>query len=422
MHLEQLVNSRTAELRAEIETREEVEASLRQARAELEDRVRERTAELRDSEQRFRTFVDHAADAFFVLDLEESTVFDVNREACESLGYTRDELIGKTASLFDVDMNRTAVESIAERAAGGETVFDTHWHRRKDGSLFPVEVHTSVLWYCGRRFLLKMARDITDRLRAEEERQKLRELEAEIAHINRVSMMGELAASIAHEVNQPLTGIVSNGSACLRWLAGDRPDVDGVREAVRDIVRDGKRAGEVIARIRALTKRTAPPKEQLDLNDTVREVLALVGDEARRQRVVVRTQFAHDLSPVSGDRVQLQQVLLNLIMNAIEAMSGVEERPRELIITTQNIETEQVQVSVQDSGPGLDPNTAARIFEPFYTTRASGMGMGLSICRSIIQNHRGRLWASANSGPGASFHFSLPKCHEKGAHAGVAGV
>ena len=175
-----------------------------------------------------------------------------------------------------------------------------------------------------------------------------------------MSMMGELAASIAHEVNQPLSGIVSNGSACLRWLAGDPPDVEEVREAVRDIVRDGKRAGEVIARIRALTKRAAPPREKLDLNDTVREVLVLVGDKAKRQGVMIRTKFADDLSPVSGDRVQLQQVMLNLIMNAIEAMSGVEERPRELIITTRNIDADQVQVSVEDSGPGLDPNTAGK--------------------------------------------------------------
>ena len=200
--------------------------------------------------------------------------------------------------------------------------------------------------------------DVTDRKRAEEERERLRQLEADLAHINRVSMMGELAASIAHEVNQPLSGIVSNGSACLRWLAGDPPNVEEVREAVGDIVRDGKRAGEVIARIRALTKRTAPPREKLDLNDTVREVLALVGDEAKRNSVMIRTQFADDLSPVSGDRVQLQQVVLNLIMNAIEAMSGVEDRPRELIITTRNIDADQVQVSVEDSGTGLDPKTA----------------------------------------------------------------
>jgi PAS domain S-box-containing protein len=420
--LEQLVDSRTVELRSEIKAREEVETSLRQARAELEDRVHERTAELRESEQRFRTFVDHAADALFVLDLEKGSVFDVNREACESLGCTREELIGKTTLAFDVDVDRAAMESIAERAAEGETVFDTHWHRRKDGSVFPVEVHTSLVWYGGRRFLLKMARDITDRKRAEEERQRLRELEADLAHINRVSMMGELAASIAHEVNQPLTGIVSNGSACLRFLTGDAPNLDEARDAVRDIVRDGKRAGEVIARIRALTKRTAPPREELDLNDIVREVLALVGDEAKKKSVIIKTHIAADLSPISGDRVQLQQVVLNLAMNGIEAMSEVDDRARELAITTRNLESDQVAASVEDSGPGLDPNAASKIFDPFYTTKASGMGMGLSISRSILQNHGGRLWATARDGPGTIFHFSLPKYHEQGSHAGIGGV
>jgi signal transduction histidine kinase len=263
--------------------------------------------------------------------------------------------------------------------------------------------------------------DIEDRKRGEEARERLHELEADLAHINRVSMMGELAASIAHEVNQPLSGIVSNGSACIRWLAGDSPNVEEVREAVCDIVRDGKRAGEVIARIRALTKRTELPRGKVDLNELIREVLALAGDQAKRQRAVVRTYFASDLSPVSGDRVQLQQVVLNLVLNALEAMSSLEDRERELVITTRNLDGDQVQVSVEDSGPGLDPGATSKIFEPFYTTKASGMGMGLSISRSILQNHRGRLWATANKGPGASFHFSLPKCQEE-AHAGVVGV
>jgi signal transduction histidine kinase len=240
--------------------------------------------------------------------------------------------------------------------------------------------------------------------------------------MNRVNMMGELAASIAHEVNQPLSGIVSNAGACLRWLAGDKPDVEEVREAVRDIARDGKRAGEVIARIRSLTKRTALPREILDLNETIREVLAIVGDEAKRKGVVVRTQFADDLSPVSGDRVQLQQVLLNLVMNAIEAISNVGERTRQLVITTRNIDQDRVQVTVEDSGVGLDPNTMARIFEPFFTTKSGGMGMGLSISRSIVQNHGGRLWATANDGPGTSFHFTLPGDRREGQNGRVEAV
>ena len=264
--------------------------------------------------------------------------------------------------------------------------------------------------------------DITERKRAEEERTRLRQLEADLAHINRVSMMGELAASIAHEVNQPLSGVVSNASACLRWLAGDAPNMEEAREATRRIVRDGKRAGEMIARIRALTKKTEAPREQLDLNETIREVLALVGDEAKRNSVMIRTRFADDVFPVSGDQVQLQQVVLNLVMNGIEAMSSVGERARELVITTRNLDPDQVQVTVEDSGTGLDPNTIAKIFDPFYTTKPGGMGMGLSICRSILQAHGGRLWATAKDGPGTAFHFTLPKYHEEESNAGATAV
>jgi PAS domain S-box-containing protein len=378
---------------------------------------------LRESETRFRTFVDHAAEAFFMLDFEKGTVLDVNRPACESLGYTREELIGMTPIDFDVNLDRPTLESMAERTAAGETVFfDRHWHRRKDGTLFPVEVHTSLFWHGGRRLLLKVAKDISDRLRAEQQRDRLRQLEADLAHINRVSMMGELAASVAHEVNQPLSGVVSNASAGLRWLAADVPNLEEAREGLRRIVRDGKRAGEVIARIRALTRKAATPTEKLDLNETIGEVLALIGDEARRKSVIVRTQFADDLSPVSGDRVQLQQVVLNLVMNAIEAMSVIDERARELAISTRSIDPGQVQVTVQDSGTGIDPQTIDRIFDSFYTTKPGGMGMGLSICRSILQAHGGRIWTMASDGRGTIFHFTLPKYHEEGSNAEVAGI
>ena len=252
--------------------------------------------------------------------------------------------------------------------------------------------------------------DIEDR---KQQRERVRQLEADLAHINRVSMMGELAASIAHEVNQPLSGIVSNGSACLRWLASAAPDMEEIREALGDMVRDGKRAGAVIARIRALTRRAEMPSEKLDMNETIIEVLALVGDETKKRQVAVKTQFANDLSPVSGDRVQLQQVVLNVVMNAMEAMSGVDQSRREIVITTQNTDADQVVVSVQDSGMGLDPNAAMKVFEPFYTTKSGGMGMGLSISRSIIQSHGGRLWATSNEGSGATFHFTLPKCRQE---------
>ena len=372
---------------------------------------------LRESETRFRTFVDHTADAFFMLDFEDGTIIDVNRPACESLGCSREDLIGKTPLAFDVDLDRATFESIADRAAAGETVFfDRHRHRRKDGSTFPVEVHTSVFHHGGRRFLLKVARDISDRLRAEEQRDKLRQLEADLAHMNRVSMLGELTASIAHEINQPLSGVVSNGSACLRWLAGDTPNMEEARETARRIVRDGKRAGEVIARIRALTKKTEACREKVDLNGVIREVLALVGDEATKNRVAIRTGFANDIFLVLGDRVQLQQVVLNLVMNGIEAMSSAGVQARELAITTRNVDSDQVQVTVQDSGKGLDPDTMPKIFDPFFSTKPSGMGMGLSISRSILQAHGGQLWAAANDGPGMSFHFTLPR-YDESSHA-----
>ncbi len=371
---------------------------------------------LRESELRFRTFVDHAADALFVQDEERHKVLDVNRQACESLGYTREELIGMVPHDFDPGADAALLRWIQERLEAGEvSTFETR-HRRKDGTVFPVEVRVRPFQHGGSRLHLALARDISERKRAEEQREKLRQLEADLAHINRVSMMGELTASIAHEVNQPLSGVVSNASACLRWLAGDAPNLEEAREAARRIVRDGKRAAEVVARVRALTKRAAAFREKLDLNETIREVLAIVGDEAKKNRVLIRTEFASDVFPVSGDRVQLQQVVLNLVMNGIEAMGSVLEQVRELAITTRNTDSDQVQVTVQDSGKGLDPDTMPKVFEPFYTTKPSGMGMGLSISRSILQAHGGQLWAAANDGPGTSFHFKLPR-YEEESHA-----
>jgi len=271
----------------------------------------------------------------------------------------------------------------------------------------------------GRPLFIGALQDVTESKLAEEALNKTR---SELAHVARVTTLNTLTASIAHEVNQPLTGIVSNASACLRWLAGDVPNIEEVREAISDIVRDGKRAGAVVARIRALTRRAEMSREKLDLNETIGEVLAIIRDEAKRKRVTVRTQFANELSLVSGDRVQLQQVVLNLVMNAIEAMSSIGERPRELVIMTWNIDTDHVQAAVEDSGIGLDPNTRDKIFDSFYTTKPGGMGMGLSICRSILQAHGGRLWATAKDGPGTSFHFILPRYYGEEANAAVAGA
>jgi len=262
--------------------------------------------------------------------------------------------------------------------------------------------------------------DITECKRAEEERDRLRQFESDLAHLNRVSMMGELAASIAHEVNQPLSGVVSNASAGLRWLAGETPNLEEAREGLRRIVRDGKRAGEVIARIRALTRRTAAATEKLDANEIIDEVLPLVRDEAKKKSVTIQTRFANVLAPIAGDRVQLQQVVLNLVINAMEAMSSINERARELVITTSNMEPDQVQVTVEDSGIGIDPEKLEKIFDSFYTTKPGGMGMGLSISRSILQAHGGRLWAARKDGCGTMFHFTLPRYKEEGVNADAA--
>ena len=247
--------------------------------------------------------------------------------------------------------------------------------------------------------------DITERKQTEEE---LREAQVELAHVTRVMTMGELAASIAHEVNQPLAAIVTNANACLRWLAGESPNLDEARETARHIVRDGNRAGDVIGRIRTLVRKTATEKELLDMNQVIREVVALAEGEVRRNGVALRTELAGDLPLILGDRVELQQVVLNLIMNAIEAMSAIGDRPRDLVIRTQRGEVDQVRVTVQDSGIGLDPQFMGQIFDAFYTTKSQGMGMGLAISRSIIAAHGGRLWAVPNDGPGMTFEFALP--------------
>lgn len=226
--------------------------------------------------------------------------------------------------------------------------------------------------------------------------------------MNRVSALGELSSSIAHEVNQPLTGITSNGSACLRWLATDVPNLEEVRGGLRDIVRDGKRAGEIIARIRGLAKKAPPTQTTLDLNETVREVLALVAEDIKRKNLALTTEFAEHLAPVLGDRVQLQQVVLNLVVNAIDAMSNTTSK--QLVVATCNDEAGLARVVVQDTGTGLDPNAIEKIFEPFYSTKPGGMGMGLSISRSIVEYHGGILWATANQGTGTSIQFTIPQC------------
>ena len=227
--------------------------------------------------------------------------------------------------------------------------------------------------------------------------------------MGRVSTLGALTASIAHEVNQPLAGIITNASTSLLMLADDPPDIDGALDSAQRTIRDANRASEVIARLRALFKKTTTANESLDLNEATREVLALSMSELQRGQVIVRTELANDLLPVTGDRVQLQQVVLNLVLNAAEAMSAIEDRPRLLVVRTERDESDHVRLTVCDTGPGFDPQSANRLFETFYTTKRDGMGIGLSISRSIIERHQGRLWAAPSDGPGATFAFSIPR-------------
>jgi len=257
---------------------------------------------------------------------------------------------------------------------------------------------------------IAVVQDVTARRLSEEALDKAR---AQLAHVARVTSLGVLTASIAHELNQPLSGIITNGNTCLRMLAADPPDVDGAQETARRTIRDGNRASEMISRLRALFGRKDTTRESVDLNEATGEVIALSLSELQRNRVMVRTELANDLPPVMGDRVQLQQVILNLFLNASDAMSSVDDRPRHLVIKTERDEGDRVRLTVQDAGIGLDPDHVKDLFQPFYTTKRGGMGIGLSVSRSIVESHHGRLWATPNDGPGASFSFSI-SCAQEG--------
>jgi PAS domain S-box-containing protein len=249
-------------------------------------------------------------------------------------------------------------------------------------------------------------KDVTERKQSEN---ALNEMRSELAHAARVATVGALTASIAHEINQPLSGIITNASTSLLMLADEPPDIAGAIETAQRTIRDANRASEVIARLRALFRKTTTASESLDLNEAGREVLALSLSELQKAQVIVRTELASDLPLVTGDRVQLQQVILNLVLNAAEAMSAIEDRPRQLLIRTERDEDDHVRLTVRDTGPGFDPQSLTRLFETFYTTKREGMGIGLSISRSIIERHQGRLWAAGHDGPGATFAFSIPR-------------
>ena len=254
--------------------------------------------------------------------------------------------------------------------------------------------------------------DLTEQKRAQERlrasERNLQQAQAELAHVNRVTTMGQLTASISHEVMQPIAAGITNARTGLRCLGSRPPDLEEVRQALDRIVNEGSRAADIIDRIRSLIKKAPPRKDDLKINEAILEVIALTRGEVEKHGVSVQTQLTEGLPLIQADRVQLQQVIINLIINAIEAMSGVGKRSRPLLISTGQEASGGVLVSVQDSGAGLDVRGSDRLFDAFYTTKPGGMGMGLSICRSIIEAHGGRIWASRNAGPGATFQFSLP--------------
>jgi PAS domain S-box-containing protein len=337
----------------------------------------------------------------------DGQILEANDAFLHLVGYGREELVAGRVSWREITpdaWHAADAQALAELAATGSCPPFEKEYVHKDGSRVPVLVGAAV--FEGRQdegvaFVL----DLTERKRAED---ALSQAQMELAHVTRVTTLGELTASIAHEVNQPLTAIVTNGEVCLRWLGSAESRVEEIREALHEIVRDGNRASEVLARIRALVKRTAPVKARLHINDVIQEVLTLVQGELRRQAVAVVLALAADLPPVLADRIQLQQVLLNLVVNAIEAMRTDATPAAVLHIRTELCPPEAVLVAVQDAGVGLDPQALERLFETFYTTKPDGLGMGLPISRSIIAAHGGHLWATAQAGGGATFQFTLP--------------
>jgi len=379
---------------------------------DIEDRKLAEVA-LREGEQRFRDFAETASDWFWETG-PDHLVIRVS-EHLNAVGIVPSRLTG--VARWDI---ATDVESEPEKWRLHRATLDAHLPFRDfvytvKGAGSPVYVRTSGKPFHDARGKFLGYRgtgtDITATIRANHAEEALRKAQAELAHVTRVTTLGEMTASIAHEVSQPLAAVLANAEACLRWL--DRgPDLDAARRSVEWIIDDGNRASEVIRRVRALVNKTGIEKASLDVNDVVKETIALVQLELISHHVSLQMQLAPALPPILGDRVQLQQVIINLVINGIEAMESVTVRPRELVIRSGQDETRRVFVSVTDCGVGISAEDANRLFDAFFTTKGSGMGMGLSICRSIVEAHGGRLSACGNEGPGATFHFVLPSHQE----------
>ena len=363
--------------------------------------------DLEDREAKIRRLVDANIIGVFVADLE-GRIIEANNAFLRIVGYNRDDLVSGRMSCADLsppEWGERHLRTLAEASSTGIVQAVEKEYFRKDGSRVPVLIGAALFKEGGDEGVAFVL-DLTERKRAEN---ALQLAKAELAQAMRIATLNALTASIAHEVNQPLAGIVTNASTCLRMLDARPPNVDGARETARRTLRDGNRASDVITRLRALFGKREFTLEAIDLNEATREVIALSLSDLQRNRVIVRSDLASDLPLVTGDRVQLQQVILNMVRNGSDAMIGVAGRPRDLLIKTERVESDQVRLSVIDAGVGFRPETAAKLFEPFYTTKSDGMGIGLSISRSIIEAHHGRLWATANHGPGATFCFSIPR-------------
>src|SRR5262245_36145095 len=365
--------------------------------------------DLRESEQRFRDYAETASDWFWATGSDHAFTYFSQQGG---FGLDWGTLIGKRRWDIAADLAsepehwREHMATLERREPFRDFVYTV---RRVDGALGFVSISGKPVLDAEGRFsgYRGVARDVTERQQAVEALQKA---QAELAHMARLTTMGELTASIAHEINQPLGAIVNNASACVRWLAAQ--NLEEARQSALRVIADGHRAGDIIGRIRALAQKAPPHKDWLDLNATVRDVLALASSEVQRHGVVVETHLAEPVPPILADRIQLQQVLLNLIMNAIEAMSGVGDGARELVVRSDTDAAQGVLVTVRDSGPGLDPHSLDRLFEAFYTTKPHGLGLGLAISRRIIEAHGGRLWATPNTGPGVTFQFTVPRGSE----------
>jgi PAS domain S-box-containing protein len=377
---------------------------------DIEDRKVAEVA-LRDSEQRFRDYAETASDWLWETG-PDHTVIRVS-DHLNAVGIVPSRLPGMARWDIASDVETEPEKWRLHRAVlDARLPFRDFVYRAASGTGSAVYFQTSgkpffdingnFLGYRG------VGTDVTATVRADHAEEALRKTQAELAHVSRVTMLGELTASISHEVNQPLASVVNAAAACLRWLDGDTPNLDEARRAVDWIIKEGNRASEVIRRVRALAKKTDIGKVPLDINDAIKEVMALVQRELSSHRVLLRTELAPALPTILGDRVQLQQVITNLVMNGIEAMQPITDRTRELMIRSQQDEKCRVLVTVTDSGIGISAENADRLFNAFFTTKSGGLGMGLSICRSIVEAHGGRLWATANLPHGATFHFALP--------------